>query len=230
MDLHANHPGHRLTSYRSEGFLSWYNVPQEPSVPLAVTKDFMRTDVNIAVSGGSYATVVNRPGTDYIRIFTPIDDQLLSFMTFGVYCKKAVPFQIYVEFEYRMPYRINRLGAAAINNSRLLFTATQNGSFISGYNPLILPLPTNDGWVKVVQTITGFTSSIGPASVQLSRRSYQNFTDIRNARAYVMTNNPDDVYTTVNTFDVNKYFNITNDRKYMMPISANPLQLKTVKF
>ena len=46
----------------------------------------------------------------------------------------------------------------------------------------------------------------------------------------VLTNNPESVVTMANTFDLNKYFNLSNDKKYMAPISANVLQFKTVKF
>ena len=126
-----------------------------------------------------------------------------------------------------MPGKINLCGNSSIESAVPAVVFTQNGASLQN---TLLPLPRNDGWVKYTQTFTGFTPQIGQANVFIRRRSPHTFFDFRNARAYVMTNNPDDVVTLNNTFDLNKYFNLSNNKKYMAPISANVLQFKTVKF
>jgi hypothetical protein len=230
LDIHAEHPGSRLSNYRNEPFLSWFNNANDQNTPVGLIKDFMRSNVNICANYAGYQLYKQIPGTDYIRNYQIIDDLQAHRLAFTTYCKAAVPIQMFVEFEYRMPGRVNLCGNVSINFSKLWLIAVQNGAYVSGYGPLQLPLPTNDGWVKFSTTITTFTPQIGNASVFIARRDPHSFYDIRNARAYVMTNNPESVITMANTFDLNKYFNLTNDKKYMAPISTGANKFKKVKF
>jgi hypothetical protein len=46
----------------------------------------------------------------------------------------------------------------------------------------------------------------------------QTFVDFRNLRAFVKTDNPDSISIISNTFDTNKYFNLSGDKKYRASI------------
>ena len=226
-DLHAEHPGADLSNYRNEPFTSWFNEAQDGALPVGMVRDFMRSGDTIASQFAGYQLVRRIADTDFNRYYGILDDSLAPHLMFSVYCKAAVPIRMFIEFEYRMPGKINLCGNASVENAALRVMFLQNG--LAAFNSL-LPFPRNDGWVKYTQTFTGFTSQIGQANVLVTRREPHTFYDYRNTRAYVMTNNPDDVVTLTNTFDFNKYFNLSNNKKYMAPISANVLQFKTVKF
>jgi hypothetical protein len=186
----------------------------------------MRADYNFCQI--VYEPIIQRSGWDFIRTYRPTDDVTLPKTQFSIYSKTAVPFQIYVEFEYRYPFRIDRAYNVSIING-IGILAAQNGVALSGY-PIYNLKPTDSGWYRYSATITGFASAIGVATVSLIHRSTEFTADLRNMRAYVMTNNPSEIVTLGNTFDVNKYFNITNDKKYMAPISTGANKFKKVKF
>jgi hypothetical protein len=209
MDIHAEHPGLRLSWQRNEGFIGWYNTAGDDSAPLYGLKDFMRADYNFCQV--TYDPIIQKAGWDFIRIYRPADDSVLPKTQFSIYSKTAVPFQIYVEFEYRLPFRIDRAYNISIVNG-LGILAAQNGVALSGYPAYILK-PTNSDWYRYSATITGFASAIGVATVSIVHRSTEFTADLRNMRAYVMTNNPNEIVTLGNTFDVNKYFNIANKFK-----------------
>lgn len=227
LDIHAEHPGADLSFYRNEPFLTWFNEVQDGAVPVSTVKDWMRSGDTVTTLNAGYNVARQMVGTDFIRFYSVIDESLLPCMAFSVFCQAAVPIQMFIEFEYRMPGKVNLCGNSAIGNAAPRVLSLQNGTAVQN---LSLPLPTNDGWVKYTQTFTGFTPQIGQANVIIVRRAPHSFFDFRNARAYVLTNNPESVVTLANTFDLNKYFNLSNDKKYMAPISANLLQFKTVKF
>jgi len=228
MDIHADHPGTRLSWQRNEGYLGWYNTAADSSAPLYNLKDFMRAGYDYA--GVVYHSVVRNENWDFIRFYQKTDDSYYPKMQFTVYCKEAVSFQIYVEFQYRFPFRLDRLGAGPVNNSRVYLQVVQNGDWVSGYSPLLLPVPSDGGWVTYSTTITNFAAAAGQAHVAIGGRAMQQSVDFRYARAYVKTNNPQSIVTLGNTFDVNKYHNVTNDIKHMMPLSTPSNLVKGVKF
>ncbi len=176
-----------------------------------------------------YDSVIKKNGTDFIRHHRRTDDSYLPRMQFTAYAKVAVPFQIYIEFQYRLPFKLDRLGASPVNFNRLYLSAVQNGEFLSGFNPLQLPIPSDGGWVTYSTTITTFASTVGAAFVSLSGRAMQQTVDFRYARAFVKTNNPNDVITLGNTFDVNKYHNVTGDVKNITPIATQANIIKGIK-
>jgi hypothetical protein len=227
MDIHADHPGTRVSWQRNEGYIGWYNTAADSSSPIYQLKDFMRAGYDY--SGVVYDSFIKKNGTDYIRNYRRTDDSYYPRLQFSIYSKSNVPFQIYIEFQYRMPFKLDRLGASPVNFSRLYLLAVQNGDFLSGFNPLQLPIPSDGGWVTYSTTITTFASIAGTAYVSLSGRATQQTVDFRNARAFVKTNNPSEIITLGNTFDVNKYQNATNDVKYMTSISAPANILKGIK-
>jgi hypothetical protein len=229
LDIHAEHPGLRLSWQRNESYIGWYNTAGDMGNPLYEQRDLMRADYNLSMV--VYRIFIQRTGNDYIRTYTPTDDSYYPMSVFTIYCKTAVPFQIYVEFEYRNPFRLDRAYNTNLGNngSGLLLSAIQNGVLLSGY-PLTNFRPTNAGWNKYSATITGFTSAVGTGSVFLSSRSTFQTIDLRNMRAYVMTNNPNEIITSINTFDTTKYHNLSGDKKYMAPISTGANKFKKVKF
>jgi hypothetical protein len=229
MDIHAEHPGLRLSWQRQEGFIGWYNTAGDMGAPLYLLRDFMRADYNFAQV--VYKPVIQKTGDDYIRVYSPSDDSYYPISEFAVYCKTAVPIQIYVEFEYRYPYRLDRAYNTNLgqNGAGLLLSATQNGVLLSGY-PLNTFRPTSAGWNRYSATITTFASAIGSAVLNLSSRATNQAIDLRNMRAFVKTNNPSEVVTLLNTFDTTKYHNISNDKKHMAPISTGANKFKKVKF
>jgi hypothetical protein len=226
-DIHAEHPGAAVNNYRNEPFLSWFNNAVDGALPVGMLKDFMRADYNLCALNNGYMLMKQSVGTDYIRFYGMVDDPQYPRMSFTAFCTKAVPIQMYVEFEYRIPYRINMCQNTNVDN-RIRIQAVQNGVYISGY-PLYVNA-TDNGWKKFSTTVTTFNTEIGPVAFFIGRRDPDKMFDIRNARAYIMTNNPESVVTLMNTFDLNKYFNITNDKKYMAPISTGANKFKKVKF
>lgn len=227
MDLHAEHPGFRASNLRNEGYIGWFNTTYDATIPEYGLKDFLRAGYDYV--GVNYDHFIRRDGLDYVRNYRPADDSSLMKFAFNIFVNADVAFQIYVEFEYRMPMLANRIGHATMVNSRLVLGAIQNGAQLSGY-PVYVTLPTDDGWVKYSTTITGFSSISSMASVWLGQRSMQMFADFRNMRAFVKTDNPDNVAIISNTFDLNKYFNLSNDKKYRAPLSGTPNAMKSVKF
>jgi hypothetical protein len=228
IDIHADHPGTRLNWQRNESYIGWFNTAADSSAPLYLLKDYMRAGYDY--SGVAYDAFIKKGGTDYVRNYRRTDDSLSPRMQFTVYNKSGVPFQIYIEFQYRMPFKLDRLGASAVNFSRLYLQVCQNGDWLSpAYNPLILPLPTDSGWVTYSTTITTFASIAGEAHVALGGRAMQQTIDFRNARAFVKTNFPGEIVTLGNTFDVNKYHNVTGDVKNIAPITTQANILKGIK-
>lgn len=228
MDIHAEHPGMRLSQYRNEQYLGWYNVPADLSIPNSQLKQYMRADYDIC-NIADYNIAIKRADWDFVRVHEITNDQWLHLAALSVFCKAPVTIQIYVEFEYRMPMRLQKIQNGSGNYGKLALSCVQNGSFVSGY-PIYLPLPTDDGWVKYSTTINTIPAAYGQVAAFISRNAMMTFCDFRYGRAYVKTNNPESVYTMVNSFDFNKYFNLTNDKKHIVPLTTSPNIVKGVKF
>jgi hypothetical protein len=57
---------------------------------------------------------IRRNGWDYIRNYRPTDDTTLPEFQFNIYSSQRLTFQIYIEFEYRIPMLLNRVGHATV--------------------------------------------------------------------------------------------------------------------
>jgi hypothetical protein len=227
-DIHQEHPGMRLTQYRNEGALNWYNVPADLSFATASIRDYCRTGWDVS-SQSDYNYIIRNSATDYIRLYSITNDGNLHHAAFVYLCKKPVVTQAYVEFHYRMPYRMQRLQNANGNYGKLTLSVIQNGLNIPGY-PIYLPLPTDDGWVKYSLNINTIPTVAGKVAITLSRNAMSTFVDYRFGRAYVKTNDTSNVFTLANTFDTTKYFNLGNNKKHIVPLTTSPNIFKGVKF
>lgn len=228
LDLHAEHPGIRLSQYRNEGYLSWQNSIIDWSMPLGGIKDFMRTGFDVETVS-AYNVAKQIPGTDYMRQYHLVNSSSYPKQQFAVWCKQAVPFQIYIEFQYRFPMRLNRVQSATANYSKLILNCVQNGIPITGY-PIYLPMPTTDEWQTFSTTISTIPAAVGRTGVLLSCQAGMTFVDIRNSRGMLLTDNPSSISVIGNTFDLNKYFSTGFENKYTSPLTTRPNILKGVKF
>jgi hypothetical protein len=213
-DVFCKHPGQRVTQYRNVGWTGWWSN-NDWGTPYGGHKDLGRAGYDLTVAG-LYHHTVKFAGADYLRIHANTGDAQLALMVIRGYCKTPVPIQVYVEFEYRQPYRHNRNQNGNWDNGKIRVGAVQNGVFLPGFYQTA-PLPTTDAWQRYVNTVTNFASTSGHFSVWIGRGDESSFVDIRNARAYVMTNTATNVVVITNTFDTSKYFDPTQDKRYIQP-------------
>jgi hypothetical protein len=226
-DVFCKHPGQRLTQYRNVGWTGWWST-NDWGVPYGGHKDLGRTGNDLTVSG-LYMHTLKFANTDYLRIYNSTSDGQLAMAAIRGYCSVGVPIQVYVEFEYRQPMRYNRNQNGNWNNGRIYVGALQNGQYLSGY-PALAPLPTSDSWQRYVNTVTNFASTAGHFVVFIGRGDDSSFFDIRNARAFVVTNTATNVVVINNTFDTSKYFDPTGDKRYIIPsVTTASNRFKTIK-
>lgn len=229
-DIHAEHPGQRLSQYRSEGFTAWWNT-NDASDPYSGVNDFLRADYDFAVCG-IYHMTVRFKSADYLRAYTVNSDGQLPFMALRVYRNAAVPIKMYVEFDYRHPMRYNRIQNANGDYSSFRVGCVNNGTHVtnSPQNTTSPATINSDGWQTFSYTFDAIPTEIGNTALWIGRGANTTFVDIRNVRAYVMTDNPQNVFVINNTFDTNKTFNLVNDKKDTRPISAaTPLKARRLK-
>jgi hypothetical protein len=112
--------------------------------------------------------------------------------------------------------RYNRTQNGNWDNGRFRVGALQNGVYVSGY-PQYTPLPTSDVWQRYVNTVTTFVSTAGQFVVWIGRGDDSSFVDVRNMRAYVITNTSTNVTVLLNTFDTSKYFDPSGDKRFIQP-------------
>jgi hypothetical protein len=213
-DIFCKHPGQRLTQYRNVGWTGWYSI-NDYGVPYGGGKDLGRASYDLTVSG-YYQHTIKFAGADYLRFHSNTSDGQLAIMAIRGYCKAPVPIQVYIEFEYRQPYRHNRNQNGNWDYGKIRVGATQNGVYLPGFYQNA-PLPTTDNWQKYVNTVTNFASTSGQFIVWLGRGDDSSFVDIRNARAWVITNTATNVTVINNTFDTSKYFDPSQDKRYIQP-------------
>ena len=229
-DIHAEHPGMRLNQYRSEGITGWWNT-NDASDPYSGINDFLRADYDFTL-GGLYHQVVRFKNADYLRAYMTNMDSGLPLCGLRVYRKSAVAIKIYVEFEYRHPMRYNRLQNANGEYSKFRIGCVSNGVYVTNAPQYSTDPSTinSDLWQKYSYTFDAIPTEIGTTAAWIGRSANTTFADIRNMRAYVMTDSPDQVYVINNTFDQSKFFNVTNDKKDIKPISAaTPLKARRIK-
>lgn len=229
-DIHAEHPGQRLTQYRSEGFTGWWGS-NDASDPYSGIDDFLRADYDFTLSG-LYHHMVKFKGADYLRAYMPNADGQLPMMALKVYRDAAVPIKMYVEFEYRHPMRYNRIQNGNWQYSSFRVGCVNNGAYVTNAPRYTTDPSTinSDAWQTFSYTFDAIPTEIGLTTLWIGRGANTTFADIRNARAYVMTDNPDNVFVINNTIDTAKTFNIVNDKKDTRKISAlTPLRARRIK-
>ena len=226
-DTFCKHPGQRLTQYRNVGWTGWWST-NDWGTPYGGHKDLGRSGNDLAVAGLYHHTLRN-PNSDYIRIYSGTGDGQLALMVIRGYMKTPIPVQVYIEFEYRHPMRQNRNQNGNWDNGRLRIGAVQNGLYL-GATYQNAPLPTTDNWQRY-STTTNFVSTAGQFSVWIGRGDDGNsFVDIRNARAYVISNTNTNLVVLTNSFDTSKYYDPTQDKKYIVPaVTTASNRFKTIK-
>ena len=228
-DTHAEHPGIRCMrfDYTQTSIGGWYSF-QDYCQPEGQHRDFLRADYDFG-NIMYWGTWHKYAGADWIRLTHVNQDQYYGFAAIQCYSNAPVAVQIRVEFEYRFPYKYDRTIGASQSpaNGKISINAIQNGVLVS---QTLTTVPTTDAWTSYATTITSFTSVQGKITVFLGKYAAGQITDIRNLRAYIMTNNPDNVWEIFNGFDINRFTDPNNGKKHMMPIStASTVQFKTVK-
>ena len=226
-DVACRHPGQRVTQYRNVGWTGWWSS-NDWGQPYGGSKDLGRAGYDMTVAGLYHHTI--RPeGADYLRIYANTADGQLPLASIRGYVKVATPFQVYVEFEYRQPMRYNRTQNGNWDNGRFRVGALQNGVYVSGY-PQYTPLPTSDAWQRYVNTVTTFVSTAGQFAVWIGRADDSSFIDVRNMRAYVITNTSTNVTVLLNNFDTSKYFDPSGDKRFIQPAAPTASnRFKTIK-
>jgi hypothetical protein len=228
-DAHAEHPGIRClrTDYTNSAIGGWYSF-QDWCQPAGQHRDFQRADYDFGnvMYWGTWHKYAN---TDWLRLTHVNSDRDFGFAAIQCYSNAPVAVQIRVEFDFRFPYKYDRTidSSQFPSNGRISINAIQNGVLVSQQ---LVAVPTTDAWTTVTQTVTGFASVQSKMTVFLGKYALGQVTDIRNLRAYIMTNNPDNVWQIFNSFDVNRFTDPNNGKKHMMPIStASTVQFKNVK-
>lgn len=213
-DTFCKHPGQRLTQYRNVGWTGWWST-NDWGLPYGGSKDLGRAGYDMTVAGLYHHTI--RPANaDYLRIYANTGDGQLALMVIRGHCKTPIPIQVYIEFEYRHPMRYNRIQNGNWDNGKFRVGAIQNGVYASGY-PQYTTMPTSDAWQRYVNTVTTFVSTSGQFAVWIGRGDDSSFVDIRNARAWVVSNTTTNLTVLANTFDTSKYFDPSQDKRYIQP-------------
>lgn len=227
----AEHTGSRLARYRNAGFMSEGDTSSDLS---AVSRQDNFGRYGFSLLKGIYYHYYRDPANPEVtRVFPGDGDDYLSILGIEIEVLQDVPFQIVVQFDWRIPVMATLQDDG--NGRGAMFTyAIQNGTRIaSNYTANPPNTITPNIWNTSQYTFNTFTSTAGKVGVYLARDALNGYVDLKNGSAKVYTDNPEAINVIGNTFDMSNLwdqYRSKRDISQLTKANARTINISRLKF